>query len=273
MEIIECILTDSYCYQCKGAPGKYPAKPAGILVHSSGDNQAYLKRYVQPSPDDPNYENLILRLGKNKYNNSWNRNVKKSMHYMIGKDAYGKVSVAHLLPLDICAWGVANGKKGSYNYQPMYIQFEMQEGNKSAADFDAVWDLATELCAELCKRFGWTEENITSHYEAHAAGYANAHSDPKGYFAKHGLTMDDFRQRVGELLNHKPEPKKIEVGDTVDFTGTKQWTNANKLLSSKATPCKAVVKQIYQLGKSKHPYLIKGNGVYGWVNAEDVKRI
>jgi|GEM_PF-6008484 len=42
------------------------------------------------------------------------------------------------------------------------------------------------------------------------------------------------------------------------------------LIGKKATPGKAVVKQIYQLGKVRHPYLVKGSGVYGWVDEKDI---
>lgn len=283
MDIIKCIHTESYCYQCKGKPGTYPANPVGILVHSTGDKTTELKRYVQPSKDDPDYYELIARIGLNKNKNSWNRNVKKSMHYMVGRDARGVISVAQMLPHDICAWGVANGKKGSYNYKPMYIQFEIQEGLTSDKDFADAWNRAVNLCAMLCLEYGWTEKNITSHYEAHAAGYANGHSDPKGYFAAHGLTMNDFRYAVAEAISPKPPvpptpTTPIAVGDVVEFSGHQHWSSANAK-PEKAKECKpgrAVVKQIYRLGKSKHPYRItgvKGCTANGWVNADEVVKV
>lgn len=70
-----------------------------------------------------------------------------------------------------------------------------------------------------------------------------------------------------------PEPvdeDKIEVGDKVTFIGTVQYSNSSKTSGTKAKSCTATVKQIYKLGKSKHPYLIKGTGVYGWVDEADV---
>jgi hypothetical protein len=84
--------------------------------------------------------------------------------------------------------------------------------------------------------------------------------------------MDDFRREVQAVLNGET-PKEINVGSTVEFTGTKQYTNSNKILSTKASPCIAIVNRIYRLGKSRHPYLIKGKGVNGWVDAEDVHLI
>lgn len=62
------------------------------------------------------------------------------------------------------------------------------------------------------------------------------------------------------------------VGDTVNYNGTVHYVSAN---ATKAAKCKggvAKITQIYQLGKSKHPYHLvrvagKGASVYGWVDA------
>ena len=81
--------------------------------------------------------------------------------------------------------------------------------------------------------------------------------------------MNDLRKDVDNILN---PPKEISVGDTVQFVGTLQYTNSGKKTGKKASPCSAVVKQIYKPTKALHPYLVKGNGVNGWVNAEDIER-
>ena len=61
------------------------------------------------------------------------------------------------------------------------------------------------------------------------------------------------------------------VGDKVRYNGTVHYTNAN---AARGASCKggiAEITQIYQLGKSKHPYHLvhkeKGCTVYGWVDA------
>lgn len=64
-----------------------------------------------------------------------------------------------------------------------------------------------------------------------------------------------------------------KVGDIVDYKGTTHYTSAN---ASTPKGCKggmAKITQIYQLGKSKHPYhliRVSGSGatVYGWVDAD-----
>ena len=172
--------------------------PVGVFVHSTGANNKYLKRYVD-APD---------RLGKNEYNNHWNQSsATKSVHAWIGYDKNKEVIVANTLPYDRACWGAGSGKKGSYNYDPQaYIQFEICEGSKTDSDY--YWKaiaVAEEYCAYLCKLYGWTTKNITSHYEAHAAGYASNHGDPRDWMKNFGDSMDKFRERVAVRLNERDE--------------------------------------------------------------------
>lgn len=66
------------------------------------------------------------------------------------------------------------------------------------------------------------------------------------------------------------------VGDIVEFTGKKHYTNANAASGPSCRPGKAKITQIYKLGESKHPYHLiavsgGGSSVYGWVDAADIK--
>ena len=45
-----------------------------------------------------------------------------------------------------------------------------------------------------------------------------------------------------------------KVGDIVNFTGGKHYTNANAATGTACKPGKAKVTQVYQPGKAKHPY-------------------
>lgn len=173
--------------------------PVGVFVHSTGANNKYLKRYVD-APD---------RLGENEYGNHWNQSsATKSVHAWIGYDKDKQVIVAQTLPYDRACWGAGSGSKGSYNYDPQaYIQFEICEGSKTDSDY--YWKaiaVAEEYCAYLCKLYGWTTKNITSHYEAHAAGYASNHGDPRDWMKNFGDSMDKFRARVAARLNERDEP-------------------------------------------------------------------
>ena len=63
-------------------------------------------------------------------------------------------------------------------------------------------------------------------------------------------------------------PWTPEVGDVVVYNGTVHYTNAYANTGPNCTSGKAKITQIYQLGKSKHPYHLVGIdcSVYGWVD-------
>ena len=65
----------------------------------------------------------------------------------------------------------------------------------------------------------------------------------------------------------------LNIGDIVDFTGTKHYTSANAATGATCKPGKAKITQIVR--GAKHPYhLIReaggGSTVYGWVDAADI---
>lgn len=232
LEIRKQILTKNDCYKA----GR-KINPSGIVVHSTGANNPNLCRYV--APDDG-------VLGKNKYNNDWNRpGISKCVHAFIGKAANGKVMVYQTLPWDHRAWGVASGKKGSYNNS--HIQFEICEDNlTNASYFKEAFDVAAELCAYLCKEYSIPVSNVVGHYEAYAAGYGNNHADPRNWQKKHGDSMDAFRERVAALMGGvkvempAEQPKQetsstetstlytVQKGDSLWRIASKQLGNGNK---------------------------------------------
>lgn len=219
MNIITCIHTNSRCYRLKGGTGQYPALPTGIVVHSTGANNPNLKRYVQPSNDDEHYNELIKEIGKNSNNNSWNREVYKSVHYFIGKDANGVTRCAFVQPHNIAAWGVGNGSKGSFNYNPTAkIQFEMCEDNLSNADYAlSCFSVATDLCVDLCLQYNWNADVIVSHKEAASMGYASSHGDPDNWWKNFGWNMNLFRQGVQNRLDNAREEITDDTQSIKDF--------------------------------------------------------
>lgn len=107
MKINECIMTQSTCYN---EAGRVP-EHFGIVVHSTGVNNPWVSRYVQPSEGDPNRVAIINELGTNIYGNDWNHtDVNAGVHAFIGKKADGAVSVWQVLPWTNVAWGVWRGK-------------------------------------------------------------------------------------------------------------------------------------------------------------------
>ena len=195
MDIIKAHAKNNLCYIAA-----QKMTPKGIVVHSTGANNPNLKRYVD-FPDE---------LGVNKYNNHWNTATpagrKVCVHAFIGYDKNGDLRVAEILPLDICCWGVGSGRNGSYNFSPAYIQFEICEDNLTDRTYyQKAFTLASQYCAELCKKFNIPINNIVGHCEAYKKGYGSNHSDPEHWMKKHGQTMVDFRNSVAKILNDTKE--------------------------------------------------------------------
>ena len=205
--------------------------PKGIVVHSTGANNPNLKRYVDAAD----------QVGINEYGNHWNNATpsgrKVCVHAFIGYDKNKQIRVAEILPLNICCWGVGYGKKGSYNYKPAYIQFEIcEDGLKDKNYYEKAFTVAAEYCAELCRTYNISIDKIVGHCEAYRKGYGSNHSDPEHWMKKFGETMDDFRKRVSEILKTNEEKKEnkdenasknisIEKGDLVSIVSDATYYN------------------------------------------------
>ena len=163
--------------------------PAGIIIHSTGANNPNLRRYV----------NLPEICGENPYKNYFDRpDSNVCPHAVIGKDKNGEVKAAKLLPWNVCCWGCGSGSKGSYNYNPAYIQIEIcEDALNDRAYFEEAFGLAVQLCQRLMKNYpSILPENVISHKEAHARGYASNHGDPEHWLARFGKNIDWFRSLV-----------------------------------------------------------------------------
>ncbi len=183
----EAYAKNNLCY--KAARTMPQGSPAGIIIHSTGANNPNLKRYV----------NAPEICGENPYKNYFDRpDSNVCPHAVIGKGKNGEVKAAKLLPWNICCWGCGSGSKGSYNYSPAYIQVEIcEDALNDRAYFEEAFGLAAQLCQRLMKNYPTVKpENIISHKEACARGYASNHGDPEHWLARFGKNMDWFRAQV-----------------------------------------------------------------------------
>ena len=195
MNLHKLFLTNNNCYKS----GR-KITPKGIMVHSTGANNPWLKRYV--GPDDG-------LLGVNKNGNHWNTplpgGIQVCVHGFIGKLADGTIATYQTLPWDMRGWH-AGGKAND-----TYIGFEICEDALSDGSyFAAVYKEAVELCVYLCKQFNLTENDIICHSEGYKKGIASNHGDVMHWFPKHGKSMDTFRADVKKLLNTNQEDKEME---------------------------------------------------------------
>lgn len=216
VEITQYFQTLNPCYKAGRT-----IKPSGIVVHSTGANNAYIRRYV--GPDDG-------ILGLNKNGNHWNKaSANKCVHAFIGKVADGSVRIYQTLPWNYRSWGVGSGKKGSYNAS--HIQFEIcEDGLTNEEYYKQAFTLAKELCAFLCEKYGISPDNVVGHYEAAEAGYGSNHADPRHWQKKFGGSMDEFRADVRAMLGQVDETttpsKPAEKPTTEPAKETTQTTTA-----------------------------------------------
>lgn len=191
MNLRKLILTENACYKA----GK-KITPKGIMVHSTGANNPYLRRYV--GPDDG-------LLGVNQYNNHWNQDRPDGrqvcVHAFIGKLKNGSIATYQTLPWNHRGWHAGGTANNSH------IGFEIcEDGLTDASYFSAVYKEAFELCVYLCKLYGFSEKDIICHSEGYKRGIASNHGDVMHWFPKHGKSMDTFRADVKKLLSAENKP-------------------------------------------------------------------
>ena len=215
MNLNKLFLTNNECYK---AGKKITVK--GIMVHSTGANNPWLKRYL---PDDG-------KIGKNQYGNHWNTarpgGIQVCVHGFIGKLADGSVATYQTLPWNHRGWHAGGSANNTH------IGFEIcEDGLSDSTYFNAVYKEAVELCAYLCKEYGLTEKDIICHSEGYKKGIASNHGDVMHWFPKHGKSMDTFRSDVKKLLSGNTSTVVTELTTVNDIV----WELAHRGIISDST--------------------------------------
>ena len=185
MRLYKALLTRNDCY-LRGRT----IRPRGVMVHSTGANNPYLRRYI--APDDG-------RLGTPSPRH-WNQGgVGACVHAMIGKLADGSVTVYQTLPWNMRGWHC--GRSGN----DTHIAFEICEDSLTDKGyFQATYQAAVELTAYLCRRFNLNplaDGVVLCHSEGYARGIASNHADVMHWWRKFGVSMDNFRRDVAAALD------------------------------------------------------------------------
>ena len=201
-----CMMTQSTCYK-----GTRKFTPKGVLWHSTGANNPWLKRYVQPDDDAADRSEWLARLGKNQYANDWNHIDRQAgLNFWIGKLADGTVAAVQTMPWDYRPWGCGSGNNGSCNNT--HIQFEIcEDALNDASYFNACYQEACEMTAYLCKMFGIDPKGtisynglqvptIIDHTGSHALGLGSNHGDIQHWSRRYGKTMENVRNDVAAIL-------------------------------------------------------------------------
>lgn len=203
MSLMRCYLTQNRCYR------ERKIKPRGIMIHSTGANNPYIRRYVQPYGNelpgicDP-VDRVGTMLGVNKNHNDWNRpDVNVCVHAFIGKLADGTVAACQTLPWDTRGWHAGAGTSGK-SANDTHISFEICEDDLSDRYyFEDTKNEAVMLVACLCLEYDldpMKDGVIICHQDGYKRGIASNHGDIYNWWPKFGYTMDDFREEVRKKL-------------------------------------------------------------------------
>lgn len=199
MRLYTQLLTHNDCY-IKGRT----IKPQGVMVHSTGANNPWLRRYI--SPDDG-------RLGEPS-SRHWNQSgVGACVHAMIGKTADGSVAVYQTLPWNMRGWHC--GRSGN----DTHIAFEIcEDGLDDLGYFQATYQAAVELTAYLCQLYHLdplADGVVLCHSEGYARGIASNHADVMHWWKKFGVDMDDFRADVAAEMRGGDDMTEAQVRQIV----------------------------------------------------------
>lgn len=199
MRLHRALLTHNDCY-LRGRT----IRPQGVMVHSTGANNPYLRRYI--APDDG-------RLGTPS-SRHWNQGgVGACVHAMIGKAADGSVAVYQTLPWTMRGWHC--GRSGN----DTHIAFEIcEDGLTDEGYFRQTYQAAVELTAYLCKRFGLdplADGVVLCHSEGYARGIASNHADVMHWWRKFGVDMNDFRRDVAAEMRGGDDMTEAQVRQIV----------------------------------------------------------
>ena len=199
MRLYTQLLTHNSCY----IKGEH-IRPRGVMVHSTGAANPWLRRYV--APDDG-------RLGTPSPRH-WNQGgVGACVHAMIGKAADGSVAVYQTLPWTMRGWHC--GRSGN----DTHIAFEICEDNLADKGyFRATYQAAVELTAYLCKLYHLDPQAdgvVLCHSEGYARGIASNHADVLHWWKKFGVDMDDFRADVAAEMQGGEDMTEAQVRQIV----------------------------------------------------------
>lgn len=199
MRLYKAMLTHNDCY-LRGRT----IRPRGVIVHSTGANNPYLRRYL--SPDDG-------RLGEPS-SRHWNQSgVGACVHAFIGRLADGSIAAYQTLPWTMRGWHCG----GTGN--DTHISFEICEDKLADKGyFRATYQAAVELTAYLCKRFSLdplADGVVLCHSEGYARGIASNHADVMHWWRKFGVDMNDFRADVAAEMRGGDDMTEAQVRQIV----------------------------------------------------------
>ena len=114
-----------------------------------------------------------------------------SAHYFVDWS-----TVIQTVPESEVAWHA--GPTANHRY--LSIEMCMPYGNNQA-QFNATYKKTVELAADICKRHGWSSNDIHSHYWVSYNFHETDHEDPIEFLQSYGKSWDIFLQDIQNAIN------------------------------------------------------------------------
>ena len=262
-------LTKNRCYQAG-----QKRTPHGIQIHSIGTGQNTAQAVA----------------------NYWNQpDIKCCVTYICDAETPGLV--LQILPEDYYTWADAGWgnrelitiemcESDYISYKAGGAEYTVSDNNKFKADILRSYQTCLELCADICKRYGWDPESklsngmylISSHNEGRLAGLSSGHVDPDHVWGKFGLTMAKFRKDVATFMKTGSAPdteiKWYRVRTSWD--NEKSQLGAYEKLENAKANCPAGYTVYNSAGKALYTNKVKGTqatSLNGLSEAEKIKKI
>lgn len=281
------------CFQTQGAWYNQTTNgtPVGVCWHDTGAGNPTLKRYVQPSANDPDYNYFINLIGKNNNGNHWNRMAanQAGLNAWIGQLADGSVATIQAGPWEKRPWGVGSGRYGSLNgdknvpNDKFWIQFEICDDyahNQPCrrSYFEQAYQQAVEFTAYICQLYnidpfgtanyrGHDIPTICCHYDSYKFGFGSNHGDVYQWFNRFGKTMDDVRRDVGALMG------KVVVPDTPDPVIPSQPSRPSNPYPTLRVSAHGAAVKAAQQRLIAHGYDVGSAGADGWFGEGTLKAV
>lgn len=221
LKIINNILTKNRCYK-----SGQKRTPIGIQIHTIGTAQGTAQAVAD----------------------YWNSSdVSACVTYIVDADTPGKV--LRCLPEEYYTW--ADGGYGNRNLITIEIcesdfmkyisgaSYQITNQRGFEADIYRGYCTAVELCADICKRYGWNPTTklpsglylISSHDEGRQAGLSTAHVDPTHIWPQFDISMDTFRQDVKTAMKGTWNSSELVEEDNY-YRVRKTWKDASSQLGA-----------------------------------------
>ena len=183
--------------------------PRGVMIHSTGANNPYLRRYV-PLPEEP--------INSNNWNQFRPGGRQVCVHGFVGKYQDGTVGYIQTLPYDMRGWHAG----GSANND--YIGIEVCEDALSDETYfrncmAVLGHVVGRICFDwnICPRDGG---RILCHADGYKSGIASNHADIYHWFKKFNYTMEDF---INEVESQMYEMIRDIVMEVLKESGEVTW--------------------------------------------------